>query len=356
MGGGLLVGPPILALLTLGAFVGWLWLRKPYRLAGPASVEIPDSLPGFVQPSGSSIGTLVVGPDRCVLDCNDAFCSFFDTTQKDMVGRRITTLFRRSLASHVRQPELLENSLLQEPAVAGKGPPLTLTVSAPGRKKPLRLLHATAAFNEGALQGMRVEYFINISEISEQAPGLRVRPLQGDALPARRTQPGDHMNSDDLPVIHVDSSLCLTSLNSSAVSLLAAGEEEGPLLGSPLSSSAGWLGDTSLLAEIRKALRGGGTSQIRRQLGPDGGWVDISIAPTSDGVLLTVQKNIGRTAASLPRGPLQKQGELFAKLSLSSGARTRTTKGPGRRGPQARQHRATEQTEFFFQPPPNSPH
>ena len=80
------------------------------------------------------------------------------------------------------------------------------------------------------------------------------------------------------------------------MSLLAAGEEEGPLLGSPLSSSAGWLGDTSLLAEIRKALRGGGTSQVRRQLGPDGGWVDISIAPTSDGVLLALKKNIARTA------------------------------------------------------------
>jgi hypothetical protein len=203
------------------------------------------------------------------------------------------------------------------------------------------------------LQGTRVEYFINISEISEQAPGLRVRPPQGDALPARRTQPGDHTNSDDLPVIRVDSNLCLASLNSSARSLLAE-EEEGPLLGSSLSSCDGWLGDTSLLAEIRKALRGGGISQIRRQLGPDGGWVDISIAPAGDGALLALQKNIARTAVSSPVAPPQKQGELFAKLSLSAAART--TKSPGRSEPPTRRQRTTEQTEFFFQPPPSNPH
>ena len=348
------MGPPILALLALGVFVGWLWLRKPYQPALPRAIASPESLPGFVQPSGDSIGTLVVGPDRCVLGCNDAFCSFFDTTQKELEGRRITTLFRRSLAGHVHQPELLEHSLLQEPGVSGKGSPLALTVSTAGRKRPLQLLHTTAAFDEGVLQGTRVEYFINISEISEQAPGLRVRPPQGGALPARRTQPGDHMNSDDLPVIRVDSNLCLASLNSSARSLLAEEEEEGPLLGSSLSSCDGWLGDTSLLAEIRKALRGGGISQIRRQLGPDGGWVDISIAPAGDGALLALQKNIARTAASSPSGPLQKQGELFAKLSLSAVART--TKSPGRSAPPTRRQRTTEQTEFFFQPPPSNPH
>ena len=119
LGGGLLMGPPILALLALGVFVGWLWLRKPYQPSLPRAIASPESLPGFVQPSGDSIGTLVVGPDRCVLGCNDAFCSFFDTTQKELEGRRITTLFRRSLAGHVHQPELLEHSLLQEPGVSG---------------------------------------------------------------------------------------------------------------------------------------------------------------------------------------------------------------------------------------------
>ena len=47
--------------------------------------------------------------------------------------------------------------------------------------------------------------------------------------------------------------------------------------------------DRSIVAEVRKAIRGGGPAQLRRQLERDGPWLDVFVSPSTTGVSVTVQ-------------------------------------------------------------------
>ena len=342
------MAPPILALLACGLVLAWLWGRKPASAEPSEADQKFDSAPEFFQLPGTSVGTLVVGPDRCVLSCNDAFCSFFNILPKDVTGRHITSLFRRSLATLVSQPALLENSLIHAPRPA-KDEPLTVSVSVPGSQRSLRLLHTTGIFDRGVLRGSRIEYFTDISETAGCTARLRTKPLKADHISPGLIDPEVSVNisNNDPPCIRVDSSLCLVSANSSAKTLLGEGCEEGALIGDPLAPKGGLLSDASLLAEVRKALRGGGTSQIRRQLERDGSWADISIAPVGDLVVVTLEAGPSRPSGGSPlkSGAKQKQGELFATLSLNPGpGKTKKVRNSASRNTE-------EQTEFFLQPP-----
>jgi hypothetical protein len=340
-----LVDPLILALSLFGLSVAWIWARKANRTSSPQFAPPLEALQDFIQPQGPFVGTLVIGVDHCVLGCNDAFCSFFSTNPKDVVGRRITSLFRKSLATRIETPSLLEHALTQGAALSGYSP-LELNLVGHGRSEPLRLLHTTAFFKEGGLAGVRVEYFVDITEHSQEAT-LKTRSLGGDPLTRKAPRKAPAVDQD--AIVHIDKLLCPTSITPGAVALLEEGVKEKGLLGQALSSRAGWLGDPTLLAEIRKALRGGGTAQIRRQLKPIGSWVDIFIAPTEEGVSLSLITS--REDPSLPsrKARTEKQRDLFASLSPSAPStpirKTRSTTMRRKNRPSSRQ------TEFFFQPP-----
>ena len=47
--------------------------------------------------------------------------------------------------------------------------------------------------------------------------------------------------------------------------------------------------DRSIVAEVRKAFRGGGPARLRRQLESDGPWFDVHINPSATGVSVTIQ-------------------------------------------------------------------
>ena len=48
--------------------------------------------------------------------------------------------------------------------------------------------------------------------------------------------------------------------------------------------------DRSIVAEVRKAARGGGPARLRRQLDGDGPWLDLYVNPSTEGVSVTVQR------------------------------------------------------------------
>jgi hypothetical protein len=193
---------------------------------------------------------------------------------------------------------------------------------------------------------MRVEYFVDITEHSQEAT-LKTKPL-GDA-PLTRLPPRKEPAVDQAAIVHIDKRLCPTSLTPGAVTLLEEGIKEKGLLDQTLSSKAGWLGDPTLLAEIRKALRGGGTAQIRRQLEPAGSWVDIFISPTEEGVSLSLITSREGPSRPSRKARGEKQRDLFASLSPNPpSAPVRKTRSAAMR---KKNRPSSRQTEFFFQPP-----
>ena len=326
-----------------------LWCKKQgLTIARPSNLNL-EGLAETTQPQSRFIGTLVIGSDRCVLECNDTFCDFFRLNHKDVVGRRITTLFRRSLAPHLRRPELLEGRLSHDATAASKLSPLEFGLNIPGRTEALKVVHTTAVLEDARLGEARVEYFVNVNELVGHKPSVRLEhPPQPTAIDPLADEPA---LSDEPPAVHIDPSLCPVSLNGPALSLLSNGDDARHLLGKPLTSSSGWLGDTSILAEIRKTLRGGGSSKTRRQLSANGPWVNVSIIPAPEGVLLTLKADSDTRLTPREQVQPQKQGDLFASLAPSrpTSSPERPSRPPGRRSSLAN---PPEQTEFLFRPSP----
>ncbi len=95
--------------------------------------------------------------------------------------------------------------------------------------------------------------------------------------------------------VHLDADLCFTYLNPTVLRWLEErGHDGGALVGKGLVASLRGVEDTSLVAEIRKAARGGGPARVRRQLEREGPWLDVYINPVENGVSVTLQNKARR--------------------------------------------------------------
>ena len=339
--------PLILAGSLFGlAAVCFYRLRKTDKIAGPETQVPAEGLQDLVQPQGPFVGTLVIGLDLHVLGCNDAFCKFFSISPKEVVGRRITTLFRKSLSARIEEPGQLEANLAQGP-VSGNQSPLEVNLSVSHCSEPLRLLHTTALFEGGNLEGIRIEYFVDVTGLSQKNTFTAKTNLP--SRPAMASPIYGVFSAAQVRIVHIDKHLCPTALSPGALALLGEGVAERHLLGHPLSSTAGWLGDPTLVAEIRKTLRGGGTAQVRRQPELGGPWVDVLIAPSVDGVSLTLETRPEVLPHSLQPGRPEKQRDLFS--SLSSGRQATPTRKARIVSRRRKPRPSSNQTEFLFQPP-----
>lgn|GEM_PF-3016391 len=340
--------PLILAGSLFGlAAVCFYRLRKTDKIAGPETQVPAEGLQDLVQPQGPFVGTLVIGLDLHVLGCNDAFCKFFSISPKEVVGRRITTLFRKSLSARIEEPGQLEANLAQGP-VSGNQSPLEVNLSVSHCSEPLRLLHTTALFEGGNLEGIRIEYFVDVTGLGQNKPAFTAKTNQ-PSRPAMASPIYGVFSAAQVRIVHIDKHLCPTALSPGALALLGEGVAERHLLGHPLSSTAGWLGDPTLVAEIRKTLRGGGTAQVRRQPELGGPWVDVLIAPSVDGVSLTLETRPEVLPHSLQPGRPEKQRDLFS--SLSSGRQATPTRKARIVSRRRKPRPSSNQTEFLFQPP-----
>ena len=91
--------------------------------------------------------------------------------------------------------------------------------------------------------------------------------------------------------IHLDANLRFTFLNPAVLQWLKErGVDGGALVGSTLEDSMKGVRDGSIVAEVRKAARGGGPARLRRQLDGDGPWLDLYVNPSTEGVSVTVQR------------------------------------------------------------------
>jgi hypothetical protein len=342
------VDPLILAGSLFGlAAVCFYRLRKTDKIAGPETQVPAEGLQDLVQPQGPFVGTLVIGLDLHVLGCNDAFCKFFSISPKEVVGRRITTLFRKSLSARIEEPGQLEANLAQGP-VSGNQSPLEVNLSVSHCSEPLRLLHTTALFEGGNLEGIRIEYFVDVTGLGQNKPAFTAK-TNLPSRPAMASPIYGVFSAAQVRIVHIDKHLCPTALSPGALALLGEGVAERHLLGHPLSSTAGWLGDPTLVAEIRKTLRGGGTAQVRRQPELGGPWVDVLIAPSVDGVSLTLETRPEVLPHSLQPGRPEKQRDLFS--SLSSGRQATPTRKARIVSRRRKPRPSSNQTEFLFQPP-----
>jgi PAS domain S-box-containing protein len=90
--------------------------------------------------------------------------------------------------------------------------------------------------------------------------------------------------------IHLDEKLRFTFLNPAVLRWLAErGVDGGSLVGRTLEDSMKDIKETSIIAEVRKAVRGGGPARLGRQLERDGPWLDVFITPSATGVSVTIQ-------------------------------------------------------------------
>lgn len=90
--------------------------------------------------------------------------------------------------------------------------------------------------------------------------------------------------------IHLDKDLRLTFLNPTVLEWLDEHDIAGDdLVGQHLEDALRGVENASIVAEIRKAARGGGPASIRRQLTSDGPWIDVYLHPSSSGVAITVR-------------------------------------------------------------------
>ncbi len=108
-------------------------------------------------------------------------------------------------------------------------------------------------------------------------------PQEAAALPSAATSKVDGF-------IHLDEKLCFTFLNPTVLQWLDdRGVDGNALVGRALEESMKGVKDRSIVAEVRKAMRGGGPARLRRQLERDGPWLDVFISPSATGVSVTVQ-------------------------------------------------------------------
>ena len=90
--------------------------------------------------------------------------------------------------------------------------------------------------------------------------------------------------------VHLDDKLRFTFLNPAALQWLdERGVDGNALVGRGLAEAMKGVRDRSIVAEVRKAMRGGGPARLRRQLEPDGPWLDLYINPSATGVSVTLQ-------------------------------------------------------------------
>jgi PAS domain S-box-containing protein len=90
--------------------------------------------------------------------------------------------------------------------------------------------------------------------------------------------------------IHLDEKLRFTFFNPAALQWLnERGVDGNALVGRGLAESMRAIRDKSMVAEVRKAIRGGGPARLRRQLERDGPWLDLYIHPSTTGVSVTIR-------------------------------------------------------------------
>ena len=90
--------------------------------------------------------------------------------------------------------------------------------------------------------------------------------------------------------IHLDEKLRFTFLSPTVLQWLDdRGVDGNALVGRPLAEVMKGVNDRTIVAEVRKAARGGGPARLRRQLERDGPWLDVFISPSATGVSVTVQ-------------------------------------------------------------------
>ena len=95
--------------------------------------------------------------------------------------------------------------------------------------------------------------------------------------------------------IHLDEKLRFTFLNPATLQWLEERGVDGAALeGRTLEESMKGVRDRSIVAEVRKAARGGGPARLRRQLERDGPWLDVYVNPSATGVSVTIQNGSRR--------------------------------------------------------------
>ena len=139
------------------------------------------------------------------------------------------------------------------------------------------------------------------SLILESTEGREVSP------PVAR--PGPILDSDPMDgFVHLDEDLCFTYLNPTVLQWLAdRGHDGTALVGTGLVESLRGVEDTSVIAEVRKAARGGGRARLRRQVESDGPWLDVYINPVEDGVSVTLQNKTRRHEKEAERSLLESE-------------------------------------------------
>ena len=102
--------------------------------------------------------------------------------------------------------------------------------------------------------------------------------------------------------VHLDEELRFTFFNPAALRWLdERGVDGSALVGRDLADAMKDVRDKSIVAEVRKAIRGGGPARLRRQLERDGPWLDLHINPSARGVSVTVQNRARRQAREVER-------------------------------------------------------
>ena len=95
--------------------------------------------------------------------------------------------------------------------------------------------------------------------------------------------------------INLDENLRFTFLNPAVLQWLEErGVDGSQLVGRTLEESMKGIRDRSIVAEVRKAARGGGPARLRRQLDRDGPWLDLYVNPSATGVSVTLQNRARR--------------------------------------------------------------
>ena len=123
------------------------------------------------------------------------------------------------------------------------------------------------------------------------------------ALPAPASEP-DPLDG----FVHLDEDLCFTYLNPTVLQWLEErGHDAGALVGKGLVESLKNVKDISMVAEIRKAARGGGPARLRRQFEPNGPWLDIYVNPVENGVSVTLRHKSRRHEIEAERSLLESE-------------------------------------------------
>ena len=161
--------------------------------------------------------------------------------------------------------------------------------------------------------GDRLSLIMEATEGKEEAhPSALSHPSplpDPSALPHPTARPRSAEEPDPLDgFIHLDENLRFTYLNPTVLRWLQErGHDGGALVGKGVVESLKNVDDTSIVAEIRKAARGGGPARIRRQIEQDGPWLDVYINPVENGVSVTMQHKARRREQEAERSLLESE-------------------------------------------------